>query len=221
VNAPATLGEMIATGPLELRRLAAKGPAVIHGEPGIGKTRLISDFLAIARRKALVFSARAYPLGTTSPFGLIDDALHEHLRTVSPGLLERPDRARVLEELTELLIGLAAEKPVVLALDDIHLADPSTWEAFHHLARHAAGSRLLLVVALRTAELSASPVFSDLVGSLVQDWLAREVVLAPLDRSAVWDLARRALAREDIPATLGEWLYTKTLGNPLFVMGFL
>jgi DNA-binding NarL/FixJ family response regulator len=220
---------------------------VILGEPGVGKTRLLADFLALARRKSLILASRAYPLGTTSPFAVISDAIEDHLRTLAPADLERlagaraadlapvlpslaaiappspleASRSRVLEGLTHLVHALATERTVILALDDLQLADPSTWEAFHHLARHTPRSRILQLALVRSTDLAVSPALVDLLGSLAQDWLARQLVLAPLDRSAVWELARRALAREDVPATLGEWLYSKSLGNPLYVMGYL
>lgn len=199
---------------------AARGSGrcvVIHGDPGVGKTRLLAEFLATAKRRdAQVLSAKAYPLGTATPFALISDALEDQM-----DFDETKDKARLLENLQKLVWDLAATRPVVLALDDVHLADPSTWEAFHHLACHAAEHRLLLLVALRSEALEKDASLADLVGSLVQDWIARELVLAPLDRSAIWELARRSLGRDDIPASLAEWLYQKSLGNPLYALGYL
>lgn len=190
---------------------------VIHGDPGVGKTRLLAEFLATAKRRdAQVFSAKAYPLGTATPFALIGDAFEDRV-----DLDETKDKSRILENLQKLVWDLAATRAVVLALDDVHLADPSTWEAFHYLARHAAEHRLLLLVALRSEALEKDASLADLLGSLLQDWVARELALAPLDRSAIWELARRSLGRDDVPATVAEWLYQKTLGNPLYALGYL
>src|ERR1700729_3480451 len=56
---------------------------LLVGEPGVGKTRLASEFVARHRTGVLALSARAYPLGATASLGLWVEALERTLRSYS------------------------------------------------------------------------------------------------------------------------------------------
>jgi hypothetical protein len=147
----------------------------------VGKTRLAGELISRHRRGAVTLSARAYPLGANTPFALWAEALEGHLRTLPPedvsdlcggflddlaGLLRSVAVARgsapghetarpgLMEGLAVLLERLAGQAPVVAVLDDVHLADASSWETLAYLARNLAGSRLLVVAAARPGELA-------------------------------------------------------------------
>jgi predicted ATPase len=62
------------------RRKAATGDfrcIVVQADPGVGKTRLISEFLSRNSRRMTTMSARGYPLGGTVSFGLWAQATTE------------------------------------------------------------------------------------------------------------------------------------------------
>src|SRR3989442_8728585 len=123
---------------------------VVSGEPGIGKTRLLGQFMA-ARASVCTLHGRGSPLGSASPYGLIAEALQTHLRTLPRDRLvelaagreeelawilpsvaagrgrrtaEAPRRLAVFEAAGALLVRLAGRTPAVLVLDDIHDGDP-------------------------------------------------------------------------------------------------
>jgi predicted ATPase len=132
-----------------------------------------------------------------------------------------PPRLRLLEALTALLYNLAREAPVIIFLDDVHLADPSSLDALSYLARNLAGSRVLVLAAARPAELSANPLASDTVLGLEQDELMRRLVLSPLQRDQVGMLAEVVLDTHVAPSPLVDWLFDRSRGNPLFALGLL
>jgi DNA-binding CsgD family transcriptional regulator len=217
---------------------------VLLGEPGVGKTRLARELTG--RDRVVSLEARAYPSGATTPFGLWSEAFERHLRGLSPGRVlelcsgflddlavllrsiaavrggeperEQP-RARLLEGLAVLLGNLARSAPVVVLLDDMHLADASSWEALSYLARSLAGDRVLVVVTARPAELAAEPVGLELLLRLEQEGLARRLQLEPLQRAAIRDLAAAVVAEP--PPALVDWLTARSRGNPLFAIGLL
>src|SRR5581483_1188829 len=105
-----------------------------------------------------------------------------------------------------LLGRLGREGPVVVVLDDVHLADPSSFEALHYLARHLADVPVLVVATARPAELRARSVGHD--------------VLLGLDAAAIGALAGDVLAQPAPPA-LVDWLAERSRGVALFALGLL
>jgi DNA-binding CsgD family transcriptional regulator len=231
-------------------RLAASGQfrcVLVEGDPGVGKTRLVEE-LAARRRRFVVLSARAYPLGTTASFGLWAEALESQLRGLAAEQITRlcggflddlaellrsvaaargavPDRApprfRVLEGLAVVLANLAKQSPIVTLLDDVHLADDSSWQALGYLAHNLAGARMLVLASARPAELAARPAATEVLFGLEQEGLLRRLPLGPLSREGVGELAEEFLQGRRPPKALVEWLEDRSRGNPLFALGLL
>jgi len=113
----------------------------------------------------------------------------------------------------QLLAQAAAERGVVLAIDDLHAADEATMALVHHLARSASAERLLVVAGMRDEPLpkAAALVRSSLLGRCA----AVEVALGPLGRAAIAELARRAAGRPLRPGALAA-IERSAAGNPFF-----
>ncbi|MHB1534558.1 MAG: ATP-binding protein [Acidimicrobiales bacterium] len=232
----------------ELRR-AATGEmrcVLVVADPGMGKTRLVSELLHRQRRWTLGLSARGYAMGTTSPFGLWSEAIEAHLRKLDPpavaelcggflddlgavfrsaavarvGTATEVPRARLFDGIAVLVANLAAATPTVVFLDDLHLADSSSLELLDYLTRTLGGSRLLVVAAARPAELESQPLVRETLGRLDQAELLDRVHLRPLGPDHVAELAGLVL---DAPAPqpLVDWLVERSRGHPLFVLGLL
>lgn len=219
---------------------------LVTGEPGIGKTRLVAELLA-RHREMTALSARAHPFGETASLALWAEALERHLRRLSDdelrelcghraldlapllpsvsiltgGVTDRPrPQLALLEGLSHVLVTMSRTAPVVIALDDVHLADASSWEALHYLADQLQEERVLIVLAARPTELRAQPLASNITMALEQDGFVRRLALRPLSADAVERLAAAQVDDEIRPA-LVDWLMTKTQGSPLYVLGLL
>ncbi|MDN5934211.1 MAG: hypothetical protein L0I24_24595, partial [Pseudonocardia sp.] len=131
-----------------------------------------------------------------------------------------PPRARLLAALAALLRNLAATRPVALLLDDLHLADASSLEALHYLARDCADVPVLVLATARPAELAQHPVAAPVLLGLEQDGRLRRLPVDPLDDDAVRELAEVVTAAP-APAALLGWLDERARGNPLFAIGLL
>lgn len=157
------------------RALRGRGHTIlIGGEPGIGKSVLLSDLTAFAQSTgATVLTGRAIASGgphrplteaLMKPWraGLIDDS--EHLRPfrnalgrVAPGWSDTAPAERgidpvimVGEGLLRVLLGFGA--PVcVLALEDLHDADADTLAALDYLAASVDNLPVLIVATFRGA----------------------------------------------------------------------
>jgi DNA-binding CsgD family transcriptional regulator len=221
---------------------------LISGEAGVGKTALAREAAARAGGGALTLTARAHPLGETTPFGLWVEALERHLRTLAPervarlaGLAaaelapllrsveaSRPGRSargtssyRLVEDLVGLVAELASEAPLVIVLDDVHVADAQSWETLHFLARDRPASPVLVIATARPEALEEHRVAADFAFALEQDGVMRRLRLEPMGRPDLVELARRRTGAELVPNALVQWLETRSRGNPLFALGLL
>lgn len=176
---------------------------VVDGEAGIGKTRLLAAWAANA--PATVLLARCDELGRDLPLQPVVDALVRAGGADDPALaplLDGGAEASALSEtaaqpalfaaLLRAVVALGDGGPVVLALDDAHLADTSTlaWLAYARGRREP-----LLLVAARRVEEGA-----DLRADVT-------VTLGPLDRAA---------AEEAFGERAGA-VYDRSGGHPLFL----
>lgn len=231
-------------------RRARSGEAaciLLTGAAGIGKTRLADEFVARCGDRVLALTARAHSLAGAHPFGLFVEALEGHLRQLPPvavrglcgGLTDDvaavlpsaavaaggtprrpPSRPRVLEAMTVLCGNLARQHPLMLFLDDLHLADASSLEVLNYLARALRRSPVLFLAAARPGELSASPA-GELVLRLEQDGLLRRLELSPLGTEELTRLAAAASPDGRAPEALVAWLESRSRGVPLFAIGLL
>jgi DNA-binding CsgD family transcriptional regulator/tetratricopeptide (TPR) repeat protein len=154
------------------------GCAVITGEAGIGKSRLIRELARMAAgRQVLVVTGRAVPASASAPYRPVTEALLQLLRRYP--LPDDPSLAPWLPHLAALLPEAVADdraaQPsgwvdsqavrgeavlqllrrlgpdgLVVALEDLHWADPDTVSLVEYLADNAAGQPLLFAVSLRT-----------------------------------------------------------------------
>jgi len=164
-------GAAVATLERVLDAVAAGDPGflAVVGEPGIGKTSLMERLQATAgEREWLVLAGRAAEFERELPFGVLVDALDDHLASLDHRRVERvggerlaelaaifpaldgpavgdgallAERYRAHRAIQELLDGLAVGRPLLLVLDDLHWADPDSLLLLRHLARMAQGPR--------------------------------------------------------------------------------
>jgi class 3 adenylate cyclase len=124
-----------------------------------------------------------------------------------PALSPEELRRRQLAALTALVMTGARTQPVVLAVEDVHWADPTTLDVLRGIAERGALAPLLLVVTARP-EFRAS-------------WGTRShhgtISLAPLDRAQVQLIVGELAARHALPKDVIDGVTDRTGGVPLFV----
>ena len=172
---------------------------LVRGEAGIGKTLL----LATLRRRAeamrfVVLAGHATELERDVPFVPIFDALGP-----APVSALATERWRVHRALAARLADIAAGRPLLLVIDDVHWADPATLEFLEHLVRRPPAGSMCLALGLRPgAEADRLVSASRAVEPLTLD-------LAPLARAA----AEPLLAGVQDP----DRVFHASGGNPLLL----
>src|SRR4051812_20118921 len=224
-----------------LRRAAAGegGAVLVTGTMGSGKTRLVEALLAEGEQLGFhPLRGAAHeeegrmpyapliealdPLATRRPelVGALSDSAQAALARLLPSIpapaateTGAVSRHRLFSAVAQLLAEAAADRGVVLAIDDLHAADEATAALVHHLSR-SAGQRLLVIGALRDERLP-EPI-ARVRASLLQRGAAVEVALEPLGRAAVAAVAERAAGRPLSRDALAV-IERSAAGNPLFV----
>ena len=214
------------------------GVALITGEPGIGKTTLVSDLAAtVTADGALAISGRCDDhLGV--PYQPIVEALRALVTVdgaatvcadaaISTGALARlvpelgvaapapdaPDTERLLlfDGVARVIGAAATRRPLLLSIDDLHWAAVPTLGLLLHLARQIAGSPALIALSYRSTEIGDD--LAAFLGDLARVTAPERIALSGLDADAVVELGATA----DVAKRLTE----HTGGNPFFVRALL
>ncbi|HLU83505.1 MAG TPA: AAA family ATPase, partial [Trueperaceae bacterium] len=204
--------------------LAAATPAVLlAGEPGIGKSALLSevypDALFTAGREGLErmpyhpFAAllRSRPELTATSGAYLEDLarLVPELADVTPSPAD-PDTAKL--RVAEALAQVVTAAGVPLVMDDLHWADPATLECLVYLT----GRGLRVFGAYRDQEASPA-LLAALAG-----WRARGdatvVQLHAMDESGVRAFMADLMRTTDGPELFARRLWQRTGGNPMFLL---
>ncbi|MDP9236731.1 MAG: alpha/beta fold hydrolase [Chloroflexota bacterium] len=145
-------------------------------------------------------------------------ALHERLPNIAepPAIPAEGERYRLLEAVSDTLGRLAAERPLVLVLDDLHWADKGTIAMLQQVARTSATQRVLLLGAYRDVELDRTHPLADALAGLRREKHFERIALKGLDGAEVAELLD-AIAEQEVPAALSEAIARETDGNPFFI----
>ncbi|MEU6153600.1 LuxR family transcriptional regulator [Actinosynnema sp. NPDC047251] len=204
-----------------LRRCAAGEGVVVTvtGPPAVGRTELIETFLRHAG-DALVLAAcgaeaeRDFPLAVVGQLfhgaALDRDEVRAVCRLLDEGAHATAAGARVppavLKGLADAVLDLAEDRPVVVAVDEVHHADPESREWLLYLARRLRTARVLLLTGARDTGRPADTRFECELARLPYH---RWIELAPLTRAALTELFR--------DERVADAAYQASGGNPVLV----
>jgi predicted ATPase/DNA-binding winged helix-turn-helix (wHTH) protein len=131
-------------------------------------------------------------------------------------------RERMLREIGEALEIVTSEKPLLLALEDLHWAGPSTVDVISALSRRRAPSKLMLIGTYRPADLAlAEHPLKAVKQELLVHQLCGEIALQPLEEDEVADYLASESGGAAVPEDLAGLIYRQTEGNPLFMQAIL
>ncbi|MGD8341016.1 MAG: AAA family ATPase [Gammaproteobacteria bacterium] len=190
---------------------------LLRGEPGIGKSRLVSAALEMARRAdAWVLHTAAYESESIRPFALWIDSLRQSDREVAERIFAARDgenRERLFAGLSDSIAERARKAPVALLLDDLQWCDEASATALHYVARTNRQLPVFGVLAARQAELQDNAAVLQALNGLRHAGLLTEIELAPLAESEV-----RALIEQHAPDLDSADLSRECGGNPLIAI---
>jgi DNA-binding CsgD family transcriptional regulator len=195
------------------------GVLVIEGPPGIGKSRLLTEVVALAEKSAVrTLFGEAFEYQRTVPFfSLFMATLNADAPVGDAEALRQlggSDDLRywVVHELGDAIRAAAAEAPLAIVLEDIHWADNGTLLALRSLATARPDAAVLWILTARTG--AGGPAVQETF-SVLHRANATFVRLGALTPDAVADMVQDAVRAKADTSLLN--LAAKAHGNPFLV----
>ena len=131
-------------------------------------------------------------------------------------------KERMMREMGDALGILSTSSPIVLLLEDLHWADPSSVDLLRHLCQRIVGQRLLIAGTFRPedVERSGHPLKSYKAEMAAHN-LCEEIALDSWSREHIAEYLDATFAPNDFPGELTSLIHEKTEGHPLFAANFL
>jgi tetratricopeptide (TPR) repeat protein len=127
------------------------------------------------------------------------------------------DRRRLFEAVTRFLAETAAQRPLLLFLDDLQWARPETLELLHYAARNLRESPVLLCATYRQEEAGDESPLSRWLAQAGREALLTTVRLPRLGEEELSQLLRSLLPGGEPEPALRQRLIEWTGGNPYFL----
>jgi predicted ATPase len=219
----------------------------ISGVAGVGKTRLVTEAslqAQLGHGRFIRGGCREYGSLPYEPLVEIVDLLLQDLpasvkdslpveliRLLSSDIevpadtqSEQPLSGDPAEARSRLFAGFwtvfrqaAQKQPLMIVVEDVQWADPTTFELRSYLARRVGEAPILLIITCRPEEVEPSSPLAAVLQNLQRDHLIHIITLDLLTRVQIADFLKAALGQERIPEWLLESFCQATGGNPLFI----
>lgn len=124
-------------------------------------------------------------------------------------------RMQLFEAVARFIGSLASTSPVVLVLEDLHWADPSSRDLLRYLLGRMRREQVLVVASYRSDDLHRAHPVRGLLGDLTRLPHVQRVELAPFDRRGMADFLA-ALAGAAVPAATVRRVLERSEGNAYF-----
>ena len=215
------------------------GTVLIAGEAGVGKTRLVADFVTRVAGGVRVLAGAC--IDEQIPYAPVAYALRSLVRSgwepSDVGERGWGELERLLPELEgtrgsprrdggvsgelhgaflRLLEELCRERVVLLIVEDLHWSDASTRNLLTYTMRAAGDIPLLIVATYRSDELTRRHPLRSFVAEAARLPFTELVELERLDRTGVAELLAELLDSQPTPGMVDE-VYGRCGGNPFLV----
>ncbi len=228
------------------------GLVFIHGEAGIGKTRLIRELGAYAGSHGVQVLYGKCPalfrMDGVPPYVLWKWIIKDYLGGCTPDQLNRvigfypaevaklvpeisqklrafpqsfpispeQEQNRLFEAVSQFVINISQETPLLVVLDDLQWTDPSSLLLLHYLARSVQKTSLLLIGAYRNTDIDDKHPLTPILTELNRERLPESIQLKRMSHNDVTEMIQNILEQEDVPEEFCRLVYEKTRGNPFF-----
>ena len=185
----------------------------VLGAAGVGKSRIVTEFLEGLGDSATVVQGRCLPYGegiTFRPVLEVVRVLGEDPASV--GLAEGTSPSdETAWAVRKLLEAHARERPLVVVFDDVQWGEPTFLDLVEHVADLSRDAPILIVCLARPELLDGRPVWSG------GKFNATSVLLEPLDTDDSAELIENLLGRAELDPAVRARVVEAAEGNPLFV----
>jgi diguanylate cyclase (GGDEF)-like protein len=219
---------------------------LIHGETGIGKTRFLKELKYLfSLKKVKTYSSFILDASSKNSNKAFLDILKQVMSECEPEVLERYEQELVkfIPELggkknivpSEALSG-DKEKfrlihsamgfieecinniPIVIIIDNFHLADDFTIELIEYLIRKKTSNKnIVVIISYCDGECVANKKFLEFMKNISPNNGVTNLFLKELSEAEVGGMIQGILSMRKVPYKFADTIYDKAKGNPLFV----
>ncbi len=216
------LARLLAIG--QAARAGHGSTVLLQGDGGIGKTRLLNEFLARLSNETppwLMLQGACSPFDDLISYGPFLEAFQDSGLGDFSDLLLAPNtdasaaRDQFVYRILQTLRRLSQNAPLVLAIDDLQWANSSTLNLFGLLATRLRNLPIMLVGTVQRPE--AIPALQRLVTLERRRGQLQLLSVPPLTEDAVIDLLQGLAISPASIATLAKWLQERSDGNPFIL----
>lgn len=177
----------------------------VLGTAGVGKSRLVREFVEGIEDVATVLQGRCLPYGESITYWPLSEVFRDL------GLPLPEEGGGIADEVQRVLERLAVERPLVLVLDDLHFAEPELLDLVEQVADTSRAAPIFVVCVARPELLESRPGWG---GGKVNSTVA---LLEPLNEAESDRLLDNLLGESDLPDSVRDYIIRTADGNPLFV----
>jgi DNA-binding CsgD family transcriptional regulator len=219
-------------------RTGTSSLVLIRGPGGIGKSRLLSESSVLAQELGFqVVTVRTEISRMSTPYTVFEEAIRELLvpedtssnletlaeaffdsiairpRSNSSSLYERNARRAI----SSVIAAAVQERPLLLALDDLHTTDRDSIRLLSHLMRDLANVPLVVIATARPSINREGFTLEDIAEQLHVDGQVLSIDLMPLSSGEISELLASTLDGHSEP-NLVEYIHGTSAGNPFFAL---
>ncbi|MEM2899749.1 MAG: AAA family ATPase, partial [Thermoplasmata archaeon] len=213
------------------------GFVLIEGEAGLGKSKLVEEFLSYCSSLgAVVISGKCMP-GDAEPYKVFtrilkskesaEDVNERMPVCIMPILGKRrydfdikKAREMVFEKLFQTVLELGGGRTLVLFIDDIHLSDTASIHLLFYIARNIRSEKILICAAYRPEELANNQALSDAMQRMRRENLFIKLRLGPLSKEHTKILIEKRIEEDGLnldAVRIFEYIFEQTNGNPFYI----
>ena len=131
-------------------------------------------------------------------------------------------KERMMREMGDALSLLATSTPIVLLLEDLHWADPSSVDLLRHLCQRIANQRVLIAGTFRPEDIErTNHSLKGYKAEMQSHRLCDEVALTSLGREHIAEYLNATFSPNDFPHEFASLIHEKTEGHPLFATNLI
>jgi tetratricopeptide (TPR) repeat protein len=177
-------------------------------------SEVIKNYLEVCTPQQLYRVVGIYPSEVSKLVPQIRQRLGaiQELSPISP----EQERDRLFEAVSQFVINISRETPLLVILDDLQWTDQSSLLLLHYVARGIKKESLLLLGEYRDTDIDERHPLYQVLAELNRERLPRPIHLKRISIDEIAEMIKQTLGQEDVPKDFCELVYEKTRGNPFF-----
>jgi DNA-binding CsgD family transcriptional regulator len=189
------------------------GGCMEAGDVGLPYVPFVDAFRDLGTRPGEAEVAAPLAAAVPSLGRLLPEVVTDPRSAAPPG--DGFERVQLFDGVLSLLVRVSELAPLLLVIEDLHWADPSTRDLLAFLVRTLRGGRVALVASYRSDELHRRHPLRPLLAELVRLPDLERIDLAPFGRLELAEHLQ-AVAGHPVPPTVVDRILTRSEGNAFF-----